>query len=140
VPILLDTNVVSELMKAQSDPNVADALRAAGRDGVFVPSIVATEIAYGIEIMPAGAKRDRLARAAKLLFAEKFAGRTIPLDDGIAWEAGRVRAERKALGCEDDLADDIIAATARVRGLTLATRNAKDFVGLGLRLLDPWRG
>jgi toxin FitB len=137
--LLLDTNVVSELMRPAADRAVADALRANGSAGAFVANVVIVEIVYGIERLEAGARRDRLLRLATELLTERFADRTIPLDDAIAWEAGRVRAERRALGRADDLADDIVAATARSRGLTLATRNVKDFEGLGLRLLDPWR-
>lgn len=137
--LLLDTSVVSELMKPAVDPAVVDALRADGADGVFVATVVILEIVYGIERLEAGARRDRLTRMAKSLLAERFGGRTIAMDDAIAWEAGRVRAERRALGRAGDLADDIVAATARTRGLTLATRNVKDFEGLGLRLTDPWR-
>lgn len=137
--LLLDTNVVSELMKPAVEPAVVGALRAGGAAGVFVATAVVLEIVYGIERLEAGAKRDRLMRLAKELLLERFADRTIAMDDAIAWEAGRVRAERRALGRADDLANDIVAATARLRGLTLATRNTKDFEGLGLRLMDPWR-
>lgn len=136
--LLLDTNVVSALMRPEADPAVVDTLRPEAARDVFVASVVLVEIVYGIEILPAGARRDRLTRLASELLTERFAGRTIAMDDSIAWEAGRIRAERRALGRADDLADDIVAATARVRGLTLVTRNVKDFEGLGLRLLDPW--
>lgn len=138
--LLLDTNVVSALMRPEADPAVVDALRAAATRDVFIATVVLVEIVYGIEMLPAGARRERLTRLASELLTERFAGRTIALNDDIAWEAGRIRAERRALGRSDDLADDIVAATARVRGLTLVTRNGKDFEGLGLRLLDPWRG
>ena len=138
--LLLDTNVVSELMKTAIDPAVVGVLRAGDSDGIFVPTVVFVEILFGIERLEASARRDRLMRHAKALLDERFAKRTIAMDDAVAWEAGRVRAERRALGRADDLADDIVAATARVRGLTLGTRTVYDFEGLGLRLLDPWRG
>jgi toxin FitB len=137
--LLLDTNVLSELIKATTEPRVLAVLTRFPLTEIFVPAMSIAEIAYGIERLPLGARRSDLERRARNVLDEYFAGQAIPFDAQIAWEAGRVRAERRSLGRADDLADDIVGATARVRGLTLATRNTKDFEGLGLRLLDPWR-
>ena len=138
--LLLDTNVLSELIKATTEPRVLAVLTRTPLAEIFVPAMAIAEVAYGIDRLPFGARRIELERRARNVIDDYFAGQAIAFDARIAWEAGRVRAERRALGRADDLADDIVAATARVRGLTLATRNVKDFEGLGLRLLDPWRG
>ena len=137
--LLLDTNVLSELIKATTEPRVLAVLTQTPLTEIFVPAMAIAEVAYGIERLPTGARRSELERRARNVIDDYFAGQAIPFDAKIAWEAGRVRAERRALGRADDLADDMVAATARVRRLTLATRNTKDFEGLGLRLLDPWR-
>jgi predicted nucleic acid-binding protein len=137
--LLLDTNVLSELIKATTEPRVLAVLTRTPLAEIFVPAMAIAEIAYGIERLPRGARRTEIARRARDVIDHYFAGQAIAFDERIAWEAGRVRAERRALGRADDLADDIVAATARARGLTLATRNTKDFEGLGLRLMDPWR-
>lgn len=137
--LLLDTNVLSELIKATTEPRVIAVLARTPLVETFVPAMSIAEIAYGIERLPRGARRTELERRARDVIDDYFAGQAIAFDAQIAWEAGRVRAKRRALGRADDLADDIVAATARLRGLTLATRNTKDFEGLGLRLMDPWR-
>jgi toxin FitB len=138
--LLLDTNVLSELTKTATEPRVLAVLTRTPLAEIFIPAMAIAEIAFGIERLPIGARRTDLARRARNVIDHYFAGQAVAFDAQIAWEAGRVRAERRALGRADDLADDIVAATARVRGLTLATRNVKDFEGLGLRLLDPWLG
>jgi len=137
--ILLDTNVLSELMRAQPAPEVLDWF--AGQQGAsfFVCAITRAEILLGIALLPAGKRRDKLAASAEQMFAEDFAGRCLPFDDACATEYAICVAARTHQGRAISTEDAQIASVALVHGLPLATRNDKDFKGIhGLTLLNPW--
>ena len=136
--ILLDTNVVSELMRPQPNAGVLDwAARQAASD-LFLSTISEAELRYGVEILPAGERRDRLLDAVEAMLRDEFAGRILPFDSAAAQAYASIAAARRAAGRGIAHADCQIAAIARSRGASVATRDVGDFRGLRVNLIDPW--
>jgi predicted nucleic acid-binding protein len=132
---MLDTNVVSDLMRGDGDPAVA---RFVGEiDAPYLSVIVLHEIAYGLELLPHGAKRARLSANIEAIRAQ-FSGQLVIVDEAIARLSGELRAQVEKRGGELEPNDALIAATALRRSARLATRNTKHFQGLGLDLVNPW--
>jgi toxin FitB len=138
--ILLDTNVVSEICRPAPDPRVVAWFDSNRMSRYRVSAMTVAEAAAGIERLPAGAKREALAGRVRAVLAIAFARAIMPIDEVVAWDYGRAIALRAKAGRPVSVGDAMIAATARMHDLELATRNLADFEGLGLRLLDPWRG
>lgn len=137
--IRLDTNVLSELMRAQPAPQVLDWFARQQGASFFVCAITRAEILLGIALLPAGKRSDRLAAAAEQMFAEDFAGRCLPFDEVCATEYAVCVAARAHQGRANSTEDAQIASVAVVHGLSLATRNERDFKGIhGLTVLNPW--
>jgi predicted nucleic acid-binding protein len=135
---LLDTNVVSEWIKPAPDGGVMTWLAEADEDRVFISVVTLAELRHGIERLPPGARRDRLEIWLTAQVPERFGTRILPVDAEIAKAWGRVTARGQALGRPVDSMDAFIAATAECHGLTLVTRNVRDFEALGSPLLNPW--
>lgn len=136
---LLDTNVLSELMRAEPDGNVLGWFeRQAG--AVFAVSVITrAEILLGIALLPVGRRRDSLANAAERMFQEDFGGRCLPFDERAADEYAALVAARVRSGQPISTEDGQIAAIALVHDMHLVTRNIKDFNGTsGLSLINPW--
>ena len=138
--IVLDTNVVSEVMKPKPDPAVISWLDAQETTDVFVCAVTVAEISFGLEILPEGRRRDDLRRRFEGFVTGGFADRVLPLDQAAARLYGTIMAHRKTLGRPMALCDGQIAASARLHGMTLATRNVRDFVHCGLEVVDPFGG
>lgn len=136
--ILLDTNVVSELMRTRPHERVQAFLSAQRLETLFLPSLVVAEIRYGLARLPEGARRAGLHDLFERFLAEGFLDRILPFDEGCAARYARARATREAAGRPAALADALIAGTALAHGATLATRNVPDFEGYGLSLVNPW--
>lgn len=137
--ILLDTNVLSELMRTRPAPEVLDWFARQADTAFYVSVITRAEILLGIALLPAGKRRDGLAAAAEQMFASEFARHSLPFDEVCAAEYAVIVAIRTRQGLAISTEDAQIAATALRHGLSLATRNGKDFGGItGLSLLDPW--
>lgn len=132
---LLDTNVLSELTRDAPNPRVIAFL--AGRSDVWIPTIVLHELEFGIQRMPAGGRRDRLAVAQSGIIAE-HRERILPLERDAAERAAIFRVHARREGRTLSLADALIAGTAAAYDLTVATRNVGDFAGLGVDILNPW--
>jgi len=137
--IILDTNVLSETMKPVPAAEVLQWLASQPAARLFTTSISQAEILYGLEIMPKGKRRAALQTEAEAMFEEDFAGRILPFDADAARLFPHIAASRRALGHPIVQADAQIAAIARSRGASLATRDAGDFESCGVTLLNPWR-
>jgi predicted nucleic acid-binding protein len=132
--IILDTNVISELMRPEPSPRVSGWVAKQDATELATTSITEAEILYGIEVLKKGKRRDQLFAAAEAMFAEDFAGRILAFDGNAARNFAGIAATRRALGRPISHPD----AIAKTRGAMLATRNVADFEGCGLDLVDPW--
>ncbi len=136
--IVLDTNVVSELMRGAPDVKVLQWFNAQPSDGLWLSSIAAAELLYGVARLPDGGRKQQLARAIAAMLEEDFAGRIVPFDLASASVYATLAAQREREGLSVDLADAQIAAICLAHGASLATRNLKHFIGLGVALINPW--
>ena len=135
--IPLDTNIVSEPYRARGDSAVRRWLDQQDRCDLFLCAPVLAELHYGIEIAPAGARRDHLANWVRQI-EEEFAERTLPFDRSACRAFERVVAERKRVGRPIRPMDAMIAAIASTHSATLATRDVHGFEGLGLDVVNPF--
>jgi len=137
--ILLDTNVVSELMRPDPDPGVIDYLDSHPDSDVWISAITVAEIRMGIDMLSDGKRKTLLHNAAEQMFTEDFNDRCLPFDCDAGREYARIVAQRREQGRPVSVEDAQIASVATVGGLVLATRNTKDFSGIsGLELINPW--
>jgi len=137
--ILLDTNVLSELMKPRPDPAVLGWIDSQNPDDLWTSTIVVAEILSGLELMPSGKRQVELRAKAELMFSEALGGRILTLDLAAAQAYGSVQKIRKAARKPVDEMDALIAAIAFANGASLATRNITHFEDCGIRLLNPWK-
>lgn len=136
--ILLDTNVISELMRASPAPAVLDWFGTHDAGDMFISAVTEAELRTGVAILPDGQRRDRLQAALDAMIDEDFLGRVLPFDSGAARAYAQIAAGRRAAGRPIAEADCQIAAIARAQGAPVATRNVKDFDGCGVDVLNPW--
>ncbi|MGD0132227.1 MAG: type II toxin-antitoxin system VapC family toxin [Bryobacteraceae bacterium] len=136
--IVLDTNALSDGMKPSPSERVLRWLASKEPSGVFVTTISQAEILAGIEVMPAGKRKQSLSAAAQKMFDEVFHGRILSFDPEAARQFAAISAIRKAAGRPISQFDAMIAAVVRVHRADLATRNVRDFDGCGIRLVNPW--
>jgi predicted nucleic acid-binding protein len=134
--IVLDTNVVSELMKPSPSAVVASWVRRRRGGELYTTSISVAEVRYGIARLPAGARRDVLARIADELF-DTFAEQILPFDTAAAREYADIVVGRERAGRPVDGFDAQVASICRARGAAVATRNVRDFRDVGIAVLDP---
>jgi predicted nucleic acid-binding protein len=135
--ILLDTNVLSELAKPRPDPRVVAWTRRSA-PALAVPTIAVAEMAYGIEKLTAGRRRDALLDALHR-FVVEFSDRLFDFNVAAAWAYGGILAAARRAGQPMAVPDAAIAVIALANGCALATRNVKEFATTGLELVDPWR-
>jgi len=136
--IVLDTNVLSELMRAEPHPAVFAWTAAQPRTLLYTTSINVAEILYGIAALPAGRRQSGLAALAEAMFADDFAGRVLPFDDEAAARYAEIVVSRRRQGRPIEAFDAQIAAVALAARADLATRDMAGFAGCGLSLIDPW--
>lgn len=137
--ILLDTNVLSELMRPRPAAAVIDWFGRLDDTSFFISAVTRAEILLGVALLPAGRRRDALADSAEKMFAEDFAGRCLAFDEACASAYALLVAARTHLGQTISTEDAQIAAVALCHGLPLATRNTKDFRDIdGLAVINPW--
>ena len=132
---LLDTNIVSQRVKETPDARVVRWTEGIHQSEMFLSVISLEEIGFGIELMLPGRKRDRLEQWLSLDLRAIFSERLLVVSGRVAEEAGRLSARAKRAGAQPELADALIAATAIVHGLKLATLNRKHFERLGVELV-----
>ena len=138
--VLLDTNVVSELMLDTPSLEVLVWMDDLPTLELFVTAVTEAEVRTGIAYLPEGARRRGLADAAERTLGGLFAGRVLPFDSGAARAYAEIAAARRRMGRPISEVDCQIAATARARGMIVATRNVRDFADTGIDLIDPWAG
>jgi predicted nucleic acid-binding protein len=138
VKYLLDTNVISEVMKHVPNPQVIGWLSQVEEDELFLSVVSIAEIERGIALMKDGPRRSRLESWAANELPLRFDRRVLAVDLAIARLWGQLTAEAGKRGQPLEAMDGALAATAVLFNLTLVTRNTRDFHGLGVRLLDPW--
>lgn len=136
--IILDTNVVSELLRAAPAPGVEQWL--AGQDGanIYLTAVTEAELRYGVALKAHGKRSRLLLGAVDAILREDFRDRILPFDSAAAEQYASIGAERKAAGRPISQFDCQIAAIARVHGAAIATRNIGDFEGCGIEAIDPW--
>lgn len=135
---LVDTNIPSEFTHDQPDIRVANFIRGAGQGNLFLSVITIGEICKGIDLLPVSQKRTGLQEWLEIDVRAWFAGRIFPVTEAVAERWGHLAASMRKQGITLAIMDGLIAATALEHGLTLVTRNVKDFAGLGVDLLNPW--
>lgn len=136
--IVLDTNVVSALMRREPDAIVVEWLDKLPAESVWTTSVTIFEARLGLEILPVGRRRHQLEEAFAKVVEEDLEGRVLPFDQAAAQAAGRIAAERRRAGRSVEVRDVQIAGIVNARKATLATRNTRHFEGCGLVLVDPW--
>ena len=136
--IVLDTNVISALMRREPDPAVVAWLDGLPPESVWTTSITVFELRLGLEILAAGRRRRQLEMAFVKALEEGFEGRVLPFDQAAGEAAGRIAAERRRAGRTVEIRDVQIAGICNVRKATLATGNTRHFEGCGLVLVNPW--
>ncbi len=137
---LIDTNVLSELMREAPAAEVRDWFASNVSQNMFVCSITQAEILTGIALLPEGKRRTGLAVSAELLFEQDMAGRCLDFGAGAAKSYALIFAQRLRMGCPISTEDCQIAAIAMFNDLSVVTRNTKDFVDIeGLTVINPWQ-
>ena len=136
--IILDTNVVSEPLKARPEPSVLAWLDAQAPTPLYMTSITLAELLAGVAALPAGRRRNKLRQALTDQVMPLFEGRVLAFDAQAAHAYAQVHAGAQAAGNPISFADGAIAAIAAAHGFAVATRNVRDFKGTGVEVVDPW--
>lgn len=136
--IVLDTNVVSELMLPRPAARVVEWVTEQAALTLYFTTVSEAELRYGVAILPAGRRRERLLAEVEGMLREDFAGRVLPFDRDAARAYAEIAAARRAAGHPVNHADCQIAAIARSSGAAVATRNERDFQGCGINVINPW--
>lgn len=135
---LLDTNVLSELLRPRPDARVVVWTQEQSTLDLAISVLTLGEIAKGISLLHAGSRRDLLQRWASSDLPQRFRGRLLPITDAIALAWGRLSAEGQATGRQLPVIDGLLLATAREYGLVFVTRNVSDGADRGIPVYDPW--
>jgi predicted nucleic acid-binding protein len=136
--IVLDTNVLSEIMRPSPSPAVLQWIAAQEPLSVFTTTITQAEILHGVELLPPGKRRIAFHGAVESMLAEEFGSRILPFDEDAAHAFATIASRRHALGCPISQFDAMIAAIASSRQAAIATRNARDFRDCGIPVIDPF--
>jgi predicted nucleic acid-binding protein len=135
---LLDTNVPSELTKPRPEARVSNWTDAQAEESLYLSVITTGELRKGFTILPQGKRRAELEQWLEQDLLPLFAGRILPITQKVADRWGVLSGECRLRGTPLNTADGLIAATALEHGLVVVTRNVKDFMNLGVRVLNPW--
>lgn len=136
--IILDTNVLSELMKVDPNANVVRWVKQFSITSLFTTTITQAEILYGIALLPDGKRKSGFINACQTLFTEKFENRILPFDSIASIAFAEIASSRRKNGNPISQHDAQIAAIAHSRHSDLATRNVSDFEECGLNIINPW--
>ena len=136
--IIVDTNVVSELLRSSPQPEVLAWWNAQIPIDMYVTVITEAELRYGTAIMPSGRRLEQLQVRMEYMLTNFFDGRVLSFDIPAAREYARILAERRSIGRPRPQNDGMIAAIVRSNGGTVATRNVLDFTDCGIEIINPW--
>jgi len=136
--IILDTNVISEVMRPQPNVQVMSWLREYPVEELAVTAVSIAEISYGLNRLAKGRRRDSLQWRFQMFIAQGFSDRIFPFDDRAARIYADIVVNRQQQGKPIEVMDAMIAAIALIKIATLATRNVSDFENCGLELINPW--
>ena len=136
--LLLDTNLVSELMRPRPTPRVLDWVAAQPLAEMAIAAITVMEVRFGIALLPWSKRRTALDARFRQFLAQGFAGRVLPFDEAAAEACADIRATRRHMGHTITTEDGMIAAIARIHRAPVATRDVGGFEGCGLTLINPW--
>ena len=138
--IVLDTNVLSEVLRPMQDIRVERWLGCQPDAILFTSTstITEAELYLGVALMPLGRRRTALAVAIRIILADDFTGRILSFDSLAATAFAEVLASRRRSGRPMSRSDAQIAAIARSRGAAVATRNVRDFEGCGVTVVNRW--
>jgi len=136
--IVIDTNVLSELLKREPDQNVKSWMSLQPMTSVFTTTVTQAEILYGVALLPEGKRKRKLKEAIQTLFFRRFTDRILPFDIEAAVEYAEIASSRRASGVPISQFDAQIAAISRTRGASLVTRNSDDFRDCGIEVINPW--
>jgi predicted nucleic acid-binding protein len=136
--VILDTNVVTELMKPAAEPAVIAWMNRQEASGLFLTTVSIGEILYGIRILPQGKRRLQLEQGFEAILSDAFTGRVLAFDEGAARHYGDVMGRRRELGRPLGVPDGQIASIARSNRYAVATRNVRDFVECGVEIINPF--
>lgn len=136
--ILIDTNVISELMRPNPSPVVLAWFGRQDAMALYLSAVSEAELRRGASILPDGKRRETLMSAIDAMIAEDFAGRVLPFDSAAAAAFAAIYLDRRNAGRPISFPDCQIAASARAHGAEIATRNVADFEGCGVAVVNPW--
>ena len=136
--LVLDTNVVSELMRPQPDEQVLAWIRGQSLGTMAVTAIPIMEIRYGIGRLPEGVRKGILEAKFRQFLARGFAGQVLPFDEQAAEMSATIRVLRTRMGRPISSEDCMIAGIARQQGATVVTRDEHGFEGYGVPVVNPW--
>jgi predicted nucleic acid-binding protein len=138
--IILDTNVVSELMRPAPESRVLRWFASQSAEDLHITVVTMAEIFYAIELIATSRRRDVLRRGAEKMFETVFGDRILTFEDRAARAFSQIASARRRQGKPISESDAQIAALTRIHSATLATRNPYVFEGCGVRLVNPWEG
>jgi len=136
--VVIDTNVVSGLMRLTPEPAVMAWFSRQDSGDLYLTAVSEAELREGAAVLPAGRHRNRLTAEVDAVVREDFAGRVLPFDSAAARADVAIAASRCSVGRPILEADCQIAAIARARDAAVATRNVADFERCGIAVIDPW--
>ena len=136
--IIVDTNVVSELMYEDADPNVVNWFSAQDLPSLHLTTVTESELWFRVELMPMGRNRQEMFLLTESMLTNTFSDRILVFDRGAARRYATIAADRRARGLSVDHPDCQIAAIAVSVGAAVATRNVSDFEGSGIDVINPW--
>ena len=137
--IVLDTNVLSELLRSAPAPQVEAWLSARDGAAVYFTAVGEAELRHGVAILPAGRRRTALSGAIEAILEKDFRDRILPFDRAAARAYADIAAKRRSAGRPISHFDCQIAAIVRSHEAAVATRNTADYAGCGIEVIDPWR-
>jgi predicted nucleic acid-binding protein len=136
--IVLDTNVISEPLKPRADRGVIRWLDAQEPETLFLTANVLSEVLIGIELLPAGKRKEEMGQAMQSLLTKLFTGRFLSFDREAAIAFARLGSHAAAKGFSISVADCQIAAIAAMHGFAVATRDTAPFLAAGVPVINPW--